>query len=193
MHNFVILSPNLDFQESILVKISQALILFNYILPNQSQLFRNYRISSKFLKHLHAREISVFLTESSKKALVNELGSALRCWKGSKRGRNKLGSGFLRTNTSTHTCMHIRHVSRSKRRKERKGRCSPDLGGEEERKPGRRGGRRWWRRRRRPCKGERGRSEGRSTVLFIKTEEKARREEEKGLLGRKEEMGRRRW
>ena len=50
MHNFVILNPNLDFQESILVKISQALILFNYISPNQPQTFQKLQNRPKLSK-----------------------------------------------------------------------------------------------------------------------------------------------
>ena len=55
---------------------------------------------------MHARETTVFLTESSKKALVEGLGEHPKLLERSKEGQSKLGSGFY-IETHTHTCMYI--------------------------------------------------------------------------------------
>ena len=77
MHNFVILSPNLVFQESILVQISQATILFNYISPKQSQILQKLQNRPEVLKILACKRRGRILTQSLKKTLVEELGDAL--------------------------------------------------------------------------------------------------------------------
>ena len=106
MHNFVILSPNLVFQESILVKILQALILFNYISPNQPQTFHKLQSRPKLLKVLackrKGRNSSLRLEERS---VGRGLGWSLAAGVNEERRRTSLDVAFP-SHEQNHT--HVR-------------------------------------------------------------------------------------
>ena len=148
MHNFVILSPNSDFQESILVKISQATRWFRHILSKQSRNFQKLPKQTRSEGKLACKERDEFLTQRARKTWRRCFGEALSYWNGTTSGSKQARPGFLHRNTHTHTytCMHIGHVF-IQREGENRRRDAHQVRGEKEEavvvSPVKRGGRRW--------------------------------------------------